>query len=234
MAQIMETLQYGSTEISYSVVYSKRKTLGIVVNPDGTVIIKAPIDTPFTKIEEKVRKRASWIVKQQSFFKSFGNHIPPRRYISGESHLYLGRQYRLYVREGKPNNVSFKGRCLEIVCGAKSKAESLMKDWYRERAKMKFTEIAEPIFQQFRKYNVEPKSLYIQVMENRWGSCTPKGKIILNTELIKAPKPCIEYVITHEMCHLMHKNHTKAFYEILHTEMPDWEKWKNKLEKFMY
>ena len=109
-----------------------------------------------------------------------------------------------------------------------------MRDWYRERAKVKFAEIAEPIIQQFKKYGVEPKSLYIQVMENRWGSCTPKGKIILNTELIKAPKPCIEYVITHEMCHLLHKNHTKSFYELLHNEMPDWEKWKSKLEKFMY
>ena len=74
----------------------------------------------------------------------------------------------------------------------------------------------------------------IQETENRWGSCTAKGKIILNTELIKAPKPCIEYVITHEMCHLLHKNHTKAFYALLQKEMPDWERWKNRLEKMMY
>ena len=234
MVQIMESLQYGNTEINYSIVYSERKTLGILVNPKGEVIIKAPFDASFVKIKEKVKKRASWIVKQQSFFKSFGQHIPERRYISGESHFYLGRQYRLYVREGKPNQVAFKGRCFDIVCSSRCKAEGLMKDWYREQAKVKFAEIAEPIIQQFKKYRVEPKSIYVQKMESRWGSCTPKGKIILNTELIKAPKPCIEYVITHEMCHLLHKNHTKAFYELLHAEMPDWEKWKNKLEKFMY
>jgi predicted metal-dependent hydrolase len=230
----METLQYGNTEINYSITYSDRKTLGIVVEPDGAVVIKAPVDTSMKKISEKIRKRASWIVKQQSFFKSFGNHLSERRYISGESHLYLGRQYRLYIKEGKPDHVSFKGQCFEIVCSPKSKAEVLMKEWYRQRAKVKFAEIAEPIIQQFKKYKVEPHSLYIQIMENRWGSCTTKGKIILNTELIKAPKPCIEYVIIHEMCHLLHKNHTKAFYDLLQVEMPDWKKWKNKLESIMY
>lgn len=229
----MDIVQYGNTDIHYSVVYSERKTLGIVVHPDGSVIVKAPIGILKEKVSEKVTKRASWIIKQQDFFKSFGKKMPQRRYISGESHLYLGRQYRLYVKEGKPNSVSFKGRCFEIVCTSKDKAESLMTAWYKGRAKVKFAEIAEPIIQQFKKYGVEPKSLYIQAMENRWGSCTAKQKIILNTELIKAPKPCIEYVITHEMCHLLHKNHTKAFYELLTNEMPDWEKWKNKLERML-
>lgn len=230
----MTTLLYGTTEINYSILYSDRKTLGILVNPDGSVIIKAPIDAPEYKISEKIRKRASWIIKQQRFFKSFGEQTPKRRYISGESHFYMGKQYRLYIFEGKPNSVSFKGRCFEIICFHKSRAECLMKEWYRERAKVKFAEIAEPIIQRFKKYGVEPQSLHIQIMENRWGSCTPKGKIILNTELIKAPKTCIEYVITHEMCHLLHKNHTKEFYDLLFIEMPDWEKWKNKLEKIMY
>ena len=64
-------------------------------------------------------------------------------------------------------------------------------------------------------------------------SCTPKGKIILNAQLIKVPRPCIEYVITHELCHLVHPDHTKAFWELLQKEMPDWERWKNKLERFM-
>jgi predicted metal-dependent hydrolase len=230
----METLQYGNTKINYSIVYSERKTLGIIVNPDRSVIIKAPIDASSEKIQQKVKKRASWILKQQSYFKSFGQHCPKRRYVSGESHLYLGRQYRLYIQEGKLNSVSFKGSCFEIVCTPKSNPENLIKEWNRERAKLKFADIAEPIIQRFKKYGVEPHSLYIQAMESRWGSCTPKGKIILNTELIKAPKPCIAYVITHEMCHLIHKNHTKAFYDLLYTEMPDWEKWKNKLERFMY
>jgi len=70
-------------------------------------------------------------------------------------------------------------------------------------------------------------------MRTRWGSCTPKGKIILNPELIKAPKACIEYVIVHELCHLVHKNHSQKFFDLQKKEMPDWEKWKNKLERLL-
>ena len=139
----------------------------------------------------------------------------------------------LRVEEGKPNSAKYKGRYFEVVCTPKSKAGELMKEWYRERAKVKFAEILEPIATRFAKYNVEPTAIFIQEMENRWGSCTPKGKIILNTALIKAPKPCIEYVITHELCHLVYRDHTKDFFKLLEKEMPDWERWKDKLEKFM-
>jgi predicted metal-dependent hydrolase len=233
----MKQIQYGTVTISYSVTHSDRKTLGITVQPDGRVLVKAPADASAERIEEKVRKRVPWIQKQQTFFKAFENQMPPRRYISGESHYYLGKQYILHLVEtcerASKNSVSFKGRSFEIVCNKKTKPEMLMKEWYRERAKIKFAEIAEPIIQRFKKYHVEPTSLYIQQMENRWGSCTPKGKIILNTELIKAPKPCIQYVITHELCHLLHRNHTAAFYKLLAVEMPDWERWKNKLDRLL-
>jgi predicted metal-dependent hydrolase len=227
----MKEISYGTSIINCTISYSNRRTLGITVHPDSRVTIDAPFDASTEQIEKKILKRASWILNRQNYFKSFGERTSPRRYISGESHLYLGKQYVLHVAEGKSNCVHFKGRSFEIVCTTKSKAERLMKEWYKEKAKIKFAEIAEPIILRFRKYKVEPTALYIQVMENRWGSCTPKGKIILNTELIKAPKPCIEYVVTHELCHLLHRNHTKAFFKLLTSEMPDWEKWKRKLEK---
>ncbi|MEG2339759.1 MAG: SprT family zinc-dependent metalloprotease [Odoribacter sp.] len=224
---------YGTTTIPYLVRFSERKTLGITVTPEGKVVLNAPIDTTREKIEEKLLRRAGWIVKQQLYFRSFGERTPHKQYISGESHYYLGKQYMLRVTEGRPNSAKYKGRYFEVVCTPKSKAAEMMKEWYRERAKVKFAEIAEPIIARFAKCGVAPSSLYIQEMGNRWGSCTPKGKIILNTELIKAPKPCIEYVITHELCHLVHRDHTKAFFELLETEMSDWKRWKDKLERFM-
>lgn len=226
-------IQFGLSTIHYTVQLSKRKTLSIIVTPDGLVIVKAPDDASTERINEKVHKRASWILKQQHYFRSFGEHTPERRYISGESHLYLGKQYMLRVNKGKPENVKYKGRYFEIVCSPQSKAKELMKEWYRSHAKVKFAEIAEPIIQRFKHYQVEPSSLHLQEMNNRWGSCTNSGKIILNTELIKAPRPCIEYVITHELCHLVHREHNKQFFNLLATEMPDWEIWKNKLERIL-
>ena len=226
-------ITFGSTVIGYTIHFSNRKTLGISVMPDGAVEVKAPANAPIEHIEDRLHKRAAWILKQQDYFRSFGESRPRKRFVSGESHYYLGRQYILQVEEGKPNSAKFKGRCFEVVCSPLSKAEELMKAWYRERAKVKFADIAEPIIRRFEILGYSPSSLYIQEMNNRWGSCTPKGKIILNTELIKAPIPCIEYVITHELCHLAHPDHTKAFFDMLTREMPDWQRWKDKLEKFM-
>ena len=224
---------FGSNEIGYEVKFSKRKTLGIKVHPTGDVEVLAPIDASAEAIEQRVLRRAQWIVRQQNYFKELGERSPEKRFISGESHYYLGRQFLLRVEEGKPNSVRYKGRYFEIVCTPACKAKELMKEWYKSHAKIKFAEFAEPIIARFEKYGVAPSSLYIQEMDNRWGSCTPKGKIILNTQLIRAPRPCIEYVITHELCHLLYPDHTKAFWELLQKEMPDWERWKNKLERFM-
>ena len=224
---------FGSNEIGYEVKFSKRKSLGIKVYPTGDVEVLAPIDTSSEAIEQRVLRRAQWIVRQQNYFKELGERSPEKRFISGESHYYLGCQFLLRVEEGKPNSVRYKGRYFEVICTPTSKAKKLMKSWYKSHAKIKFAEFAEPIIARFEKYGVAPSSLYIQEMENRWGSCTPKGKIILNTQLIRAPRPCIEYVITHELCHLLHPDHTKAFWELLQKEMPDWERWKDKLERFM-
>ena len=89
------------------------------------------------------------------------------------------------------------------------------------------------LIDKFKKYKVEPSSIVIRDMPTRWGSCTAKGKIILNPELIKAPKGCIEYVIIHELCHLIHHDHTQKFLDLQTKEMPYWEKWKIKLEKLL-
>ena len=182
---------FGSHEIVFRVKFANRKTLGIKVYPAGNVEVLAPIDTTIAAIEQRVYRRAQWILRQQNYFKELGERSPDKRFISGESHYYLGRQFLLRVEEGKPNSVRYKGRYFEVICTPKSKAKELMKEWYRIHAKCKFAEYAEPIIARFEKYGVTPTSLYIQEMENRWGSCTPKGKIILNTRLIMAPRPCL-------------------------------------------
>jgi predicted metal-dependent hydrolase len=164
---IIDCITYGTTNIDFLIQYTDRKTLGITVHPDGLVVAKVPMNTTKTAITEKILKRASWILKQQRFFKSFENKMPKRRYISGESHFYLGRQYLLKVTKGKPNSVNFKGCNFEIICMERSKAGELMQDWYKERSKLKFAEIAEPIIKQFKKYGVEPTAIYTQTMTNR-------------------------------------------------------------------
>ncbi|GGH59279.1 hypothetical protein HNQ91_000597 [Filimonas zeae] len=230
---MMQVLQYGSKAISYQLEFSKRKTLGITVTPEMDVLVKAPEGTPQERIEEKLEKRARWILKQQSYFLRFYPKTPERQYRGGESHLYLGRQYRLRVQVAAKNEVRFTGKEIQVYHTAKGTAKTVLQNWYRYRAKEKFAEIAEPWIQRFEQYGVQPEGLFIQEMPTRWGSCTAKGKIILNPELIKAPKVCIEYVVIHELCHLLHKHHTAQFFQLQTALMPDWEKWKNKLEMLL-
>ena len=228
-----DSITYGSTIICFDVEYAERKTLGITVHPDGAVTLKAPIEASQEDICNKVRHRAAWILRQKRYFESFGTPTAKREFISGESHLYLGRQYMLRIHESKSNAVHYQNNIIEIECRDKQKAESILKKWYHERAQIKFLEYAQPIIEQFSAYGVKPTSFSIKKMEKRWGYCTKDGNIYLNPRLICAPRCCIEYVITHEMCHLLHRNHDKDFYTLLSKEMPHWEKWKTKLERIM-
>jgi len=228
-----DCIQYGATTIDYGIEYAQRKTLSICVNPDGSVYLKAPIDATLEAVRQKVHKRANWILRQKRFFESFGIPTTKRQYISGESHLYLGRQYMLRVKESNVNAVHYQNNIIEIECRHKKDAGVLLQTWYRQRANIKFLEYAKPIIEQFSVYGVKPKSITIKKMDKRWGYCTTDGNISLNPRLICAPRCCIEYVITHELCHLIHRNHTKEFYALLTKEMPHWEKWKNKLERMM-
>ena len=228
-----ESIEFGSRRIEFQLEYSNRKSLGITVTPDLDVLVKAPVDTSIEKIKEKLRKKAPWIIRQQSFFLSFHPKMPARKFVGGETHLYLGRQYRLKININGDENVKLKGKFIEVTTPDKANAKQLIADWYLKNAKKKFHAIALELIEKFKKYNAEPHSIVLREMPTRWGSCTAKGKIILNPELIKAPKGCIEYVIIHELCHLVHHDHTQKFLDLQTKEMPDWEKWKMKLEKLL-
>lgn len=230
---MMASIRFGSKQIDYQIEYSERKTLGITVTPDMDVLVKAPNDCTISKIEEKLKKKAPWIIKQQSFFLAYHPKTTKRNYISGETHLYLGRQYLLKIEENEKESVKLKGKFIEVKTHDKSRVKQLVNNWYLKHAKLKFHATALPLIEKFKKYKVEPSSIVLREMPTRWGSCTPKGKIILNPELIKAPKGCIEYVIVHELCHLIHHDHTQKFMDLQTREMNNWEKWKAKLESLL-
>ena len=227
------SIQFGSKQINFRLVYSNRKTLGITVMPDLTVLVKAPVDASMDKIKEKVRKKAPWIIRQQSFFLNFHPKTPERKFVGGETHLYLGRQYRLKIVSGVQESIKLKSGFIEVITVDKARVGKMVNGWYLKNARKKFHSIAQPLIDNFKRYSIQPSSIVLRDMPTRWGSCTPKGKIILNPELIKAPKACIEYVIIHELCHLIHHNHTKRFIDLQTKEMPEWEKWKLKLEKVL-
>lgn len=231
-----QSITYGTTIIEYDLKYSDRKTLGIKVHPDNKVDVIAPTESTKSKIKEKVRSKAHWILKQQEYFISFRPLTPPRKYISGETHLYLGKQYRLKIRISKEEVVKLIGGNIVVYTPIKSdkeKIRSQLNQWYESKAIKHFDTIFNKWIIIYPTNISKNPSLELKWMKKRWGSCNQKGKIKLNIELIKAPKPCIEYVVVHEICHLTYLNHSKDFYKLLDKNYPNWRKIKTRLEYFM-
>lgn len=223
---------YGRDVIHYEVRFlESRRTLTIEVHPDSSVLVRAPLGCPEPLIEERVQKRAGWISRQLADFDRYRPRTPPRQYLSGESHLYLGRQYRLRVLQADTTSVKLtRGRFLVNLRGTQTPERvcALLHSWYLDRARAVFREVLDASLTHFK--GIEPPRLIVRAMRARWGSLSSAGRMTLNVRLVRAPRPCIEYVVTHELCHLRHRDHDARFYRLLGQVMPDWERRKHRLE----
>ncbi|MEI8207837.1 MAG: SprT family zinc-dependent metalloprotease [Methylococcales bacterium] len=230
-----QSVLFGQTEITYTVKTSDRKTLAIHVYPNGDVLVDAPMTASLMAIAQKVKKRASWIFKQQLQFVAYPPVMPERRYVSGESYCYLGRQYRLLIKEGVREHVKLiNGRIVVETVNPENpkKIKALLVYWSRSRAQIIFSERYHVCVQLVAKLDIEHyQGFQLRMMPKRWGSCSSQGNIMLNPELIAAPKECIDYVITHELCHLKIRNHSQAFYKLLAKVMGDWERRRKRLNE---
>ncbi|AGL02593.1 M48 family metallopeptidase [Desulfoscipio gibsoniae] len=226
-------IAYGSILIEFQVIHMVRKSLEIAVHPDSTVVIKAPAGIRFEEIKMRVCKRAGWIKRQLDYFRQFEPKTPPRQYVGGETHLYLGKQYRLKIISGERDGVKLvRGYFLiQVKDNASSdKVKSLLEAWYADKATGRFRESFERCWPSFEKLSLTKPRLQIRCMKKRWGSLSKNGTLTLNADLIRAPKECIDYVVAHELCHLKYHDHSPAFYGLLDRVMPDWKKRKHKLE----
>jgi predicted metal-dependent hydrolase len=236
----IQFVQYGTTEIQYELTYAQRKTLGISVQPDLRVTVKAPEGTPLEEIEAKVLRRAPWILKQRKDFERYLPHLPPRQYVSGETHRYLGRQYRLRVIEGENSTEeSVKRDRNFIYVYVQDKADTehvrnLLDEWYLDHARRVFRERLDACYPKMEHIGIAYPGMTIRAMNTRWGSCSAKGRITLNVKLIKVPKAYIDYVIFHELCHLVEPNHNSHYYELLGRVLPDWQERRDKLNTFEF
>ncbi|EKD82302.1 MAG: hypothetical protein ACD_39C01372G0001 [uncultured bacterium] len=227
------SFKFGQKVIDYDLLISNRKTLEISVYPDQTVVVKAPVSAEISAVEKKLHKRAGWICKQLEYFRQFEPRQFPKSFISGETHLYLGRQYRLKIAKADENRVKLIRGKFCVLCREDIESErirALLKGWYLEKALVQFNDSLHRCWQKFRFSGLKKPAINIRRMPKRWGSMSAKGMINLNPELIKAPKECIDYVVTHELCHLKHPDHSQAFYNLLASLVPSWQKIKTRLE----
>jgi len=227
-------LRYGGLEIPFQVEHRDRKHLAISVHPEMRLEVAAPRAASVEQVLARVQKRAGWIVRQWRLFEQYRPAQPERRYLSGETHRYLGRQYRLKVQVGTPTGVKLIGRFLQVRTKSEASGEvvrELLEGWYRHHAERVFAQRLLHCLEAVRVLRLtQTPTLSVHKMVKRWGSCTIAGAIRLNVELVKAPVPCIDYVIVHELCHLKAHNHGPVFYRLLTRCLPDWEARKERLE----
>jgi hypothetical protein len=227
-----EIFNYGKYSYKYFLIKQSRKTVSLIVYPNFNIVLKCPTNYTKDKIEKFLMTKWTWLEKQIKYFKKYQKNILNKEYLSGESFLYLGRQYKLMVKKGKQDQIKLKyGQLLLLTTGKvtdKKHNKKILQNWYQQRIEKIFNEEYQKVLKSFH-YDFEPQ-LITREMNKRWGSFLNHKKIILNSKLIQTPKECIDYVITHELCHMKHKNHDTKFYQALKTKIPNWQEIKEKLE----
>ena len=220
--------------INYSLIKSSRKSIGIIVNSDGSVVVLAPQRATKKEIDDVINKRIDWILKHQKKFEQLGPAYSKWEFVDGEKHLLLGNEYVLRVNTGAFNTVRLNGKFIDVVCNNESMVKPLMVKWYTLKANEMMPDIIMPVVNQFKsKYHRSPAKISLKNMKSRWGSCSSKANISMNIKLIKSTESCIEYVMAHELCHLLQMNHSKNYYTLLTEFMPDWRERKKELDHFM-
>jgi len=212
---------------------SDRSTLAISVEPDGTLHLIAPLDSTEADIVGKVGRRLRWIVRQRTTFADMNRNRMPLCYESGATHRYLGRQYRLKIRRAEPTGVRLVGAYFQITTktGTPQEAETALNVWVRGKAVEQFTARLAKWESWCAARKLPAPRVRLLRMPKRWGSSHRDGRIYLNPDLVKAPSICVDYVIAHEVCHLKHPQHDRAFFKLLDQTVPNWHVIKARLEQ---
>ena len=207
-------------DITYDIVYSKRKTISIIVERDRRVLVHAPLETSEKAIKEIVEKKKRLLSKKIEHNQKYPIEKESKEFVSGESLLYLGQEYKLLVVDEHHEDIVFDSKFI-INKGAQPKANQLLKQWYIKAAMEFILPKAKAIAKQI---GVQYNKIRILDLRFRWGSCTPKNNIHLNWRLIKAPVNVIEYIIVHELTHLVETNHTPEFWNRIAAQLPNFER----------
>ena len=235
-AATQHRLAYGDAVINFNLRRQPMRTptrVAIHVEPDGRVVVDAPDGAPLADILAAVKKRSRWISQHVDTAKARQADVLPREYVSGEGLHFLGRRYRLkvIVTPGAKAEARMRGAFIAVTVPEHSAPaiRFALDAWYRQRARELFAARLEAVAAPLRWVRQLPPTR-LQFMTVQWGSCSPSGRLTFNPLLVKAPRECIDYVLLHELCHLLHHNHSPKFYRTLDGHMPNWRSLKDKLD----
>ena len=223
------------SEIDYKVIFSRRHTISICINPDKGVIVRAPYRASIRTISQFVQKKSDWIIKHVENYSKLRRLNHDKKFTDGEYFLFMGKENILKIRYSPESYVNHNDNTIEVGTGDKDsgRVKVLLERWYSQKAREVFSERMEEILKKYRDYYFSPSKLVVKTLKSRWGSCTSKGNITLSSELIKLHEIYIEYVIIHELCHLKYHNHGKDFYKLLGELIPDYKTIRKELRKYI-
>lgn len=231
------TLVFGNTNIDFSVIRSddRRKSISISVDPYDGVFLRAPVTFSKEKMMALLRQKAPWIIQKQKIIRAAHLVNPPKEFVSGETFLYRGRQYRLKVEYGvkaKDAGVKMVGsRILVRATGSivnRKVVSGELVEWYKGKA---FAVLRDRVKRYSNKYKFPETKVIIAGQTKRWGSCNRRNALRFNWRIIMAPTQLIDYVVVHELCHLKHKNHSPSFWHEVATIIPNYEALRARLKK---
>lgn len=213
---------------------SSRRTLAITVEPGGALVVTAPARATMAQVEDALRRRRDWVRRRTHEVSALPPAPPSRDWVSGETHRFLGRQYRLRLAPGTPSDVRVSGTRLVVTVPHPDDAAQVQRAvqrWYLRRAREVFAERLQALVQRTALLDllVVPP-LIVRRLRTRWGSCSPEGRIVMNVEAVRLPAGCVDYLLLHELCHLREPHHGAAFWRLLGACMPEWERWRRRLD----
>lgn len=230
-------IRFGRTTIGYGIRRSpRRQTVAVAVDPVEGVMLTAPANATAERLDEVVRDKAPWIVDRLRLVAQSELRADAHEFVSGESFAYLGRHYRLRVKPLKAPGEAKLDRGFLVVPVARNldseersvSAERVLRDWYIEHARQK---LPSRVAYWASRIGVDVPQAVVRDQQKRWGSCDQAGTIRLNWKIVQAPMRLVDYVVAHELVHLIHTDHTKAFWARLGQAMPDYDRRKQDLRK---
>lgn len=212
--------------MQFQIQRSNRKTIGLSIGRDGALIVKAPFFVSRREIDAAVLEKEDWIEKKQREVLKSREKYPLSVFAEGESVFYLGKRYRIGDK-ADIDRIRLVGDEMHLPSGIKNREQEIKK-WYKEAAE---TLLGERIAHFQRITGLKAVSVKITDAKHQWGSCSAKGNINFSWRLLMCPPPVIDYVVLHEVIHLLHCNHSKDFYDKMQVYMPDYRERKNWLSQ---
>ncbi len=221
------TCPVGDEVLTFTLERDCHKTVRLRVRPDGVALVRAPLRCSEADIKGWVGARLDWIKVRQAHFQALRAEMPLPGYEVGAIQRYLGREYPLHIFAHVRGSVELSGPVFQVYTRGEptpAKVRKLFAAWFTARAGEVFTQRLEHWLPQARAHGITSTPvLKIRAMKSRYGSCSSQGVIALSRYLTAVPVDCIDYVLVHELCHLRHFAHNRAFYSLLGQLLPDWK-----------